>query len=129
MWKGRKSKESTKKGEQGRQSQALAALLIFLLLRLFHHGVRSDLPEAAPPPWTPVRLDPGKAGWRELVLLPGVGEVGARSLARELGGAVGPLDLEDLLAVPGIGPVTARRIAPHLRMAVESGAGTAADRK
>jgi len=92
----------------------LVVVLVFLVTRLFVHGVASDLPSPRPTGLVPVRLDPRTAHWRELALLPGLGEVGARALSARMHGLTRPWTQADLLAVSGIGPATVERLLPFL---------------
>jgi len=73
--------------------------------------VRSPLlPESA------LSVDINRAGAAELDLLPGVGEVTARSIMtfREKNGPF--TSLEQLMDVPGIGPETYEKIKPHITL-------------
>lgn len=73
-------------------------------------------------------IDPNRAPWWELAVLPGIGENTARAIVREResagrfskGRPSAPVFAypSDLLSVRGIGPKTVQRIAPYLRTTI-----------
>jgi competence ComEA-like helix-hairpin-helix protein len=91
----------------------LVGLILVLLGDRFLGG-----DDGAPPPASTeltLRLDLNRAGWHELVCLPGIGEARAREIVRdrgERGSFAGP---EDLDRVKGIGPKTIRKVRDFLR--------------
>jgi competence ComEA-like helix-hairpin-helix protein len=94
----------------------LATLSIFAYwcLRIWH---REDLIEfdKAPPLEAAFQVDINRAGWPEIMQLPGIGETTARTIVkvRETEGPF--INLEDLeKRVHGIGPRMAAEIAPFL---------------
>ncbi len=95
----------------------LAGIAILLLSR----AAEGPVPPAPDASGLSHRVDPNRAGWRDLADLPGIGETRARAIVAERernGPYVKP---EDLTRVRGIGPVTVTRIRDHL-------AGLAEDR-
>lgn len=77
--------------------------------------IRADGPAIDVPT---IRLDPNRASWSELALLPGIGEVLARRIvAARSGHASSPAFCtpNDLTSVERIGPVTAGKLAPFLQ--------------
>ena len=100
------------------QDKAICVLLCFLVCRLFYHEMLRDLPPS--PRYAarvePTLLDPRRASWQELALLPGIGEALARRLvlAMENRRGAGALTEAELLKVKGLGPVRLQKILPHL---------------
>jgi competence ComEA-like helix-hairpin-helix protein len=91
----------------------LVGLIVFLLAgRLVGGDDGAASPAAAD---LTLRLDLNRAGWHELVCLPGIGEVRAREIVRdrtERGPFAGPDDLD---RVKGIGPKTIRKVREFIR--------------
>ncbi|MCH7813405.1 MAG: helix-hairpin-helix domain-containing protein [Planctomycetes bacterium] len=121
-----------------RSTGLLLAVLALLMVYSLARTATSDRPApgAATEPVdaaTTLRIDPNRAGWWELTVIPGVGEVTAqrivdhrRAWREDLEPATGDLSsdaafhvLDDLQRVKGIGPKTAARMAPYLTFAQE----------
>lgn len=92
-----------------------ACVLCFCAARLYYHGVAAAAGEArqGQSQWRSVRLDARCATWRQLTLIPGIGE----SVARRIEPRLAAIDtLQDLLEVHGVGPATVALLARHLRL-------------
>lgn len=84
-------------------------------------GPPAPAPESPPPGGPASPVDPNRAGYEDLLGLPGVGPVLARRILddrRQNGPFRSP---EDLLRVHGIGKATLERLRPHLAVAPRGG--------
>lgn len=103
----------------------LLTILTFLSAVMLAVGVPAPAAtDPAPPPPTRASIDPNRAPWWELTVLPQIGETLANEIIRyrkasrdyPSGSDGGPVfrRAADLAKVRGIGPKTVQRIAPHL---------------
>ncbi|GEM_PF-523431 len=99
---------------------AVAILCACMVARAFVSGVTRDL---GPPVdregiLIPLRLDPARCSWRDLTVLPGLGEARARVLWTAWRRR-GPLSRGDLRSLPGFGEETVEGLRDFLRVAEE----------
>ena len=92
---------------------AWLAIVVGLVARGYHRGELIEV-DRADPQTIAFRVDVNRAGWPELALLPGVGEVLARRIieSRKQRGPFRAFD--DLRRMRGIGPKTLEGIRPYL---------------